>query len=54
VKYWYGRMLVGPASADGAARGRALLEQSAKEFRELKMPIHAGLAERALAARAAD
>jgi serine/threonine protein kinase/tetratricopeptide (TPR) repeat protein len=48
VKYWYGRMLVGPASADGAARGRALLEQSAKEFRELKMPIHAGLADRAL------
>ena len=49
VKYWYGRMLVA-TDADGRARGRRLLEQAAQEFRDLKMPIHSGLADRALAA----
>ena len=49
VKYWYGRMLAGTNEADDRARGRALLEQAAREFRDLKMPIHTGLAERALA-----
>jgi tetratricopeptide (TPR) repeat protein len=48
VRYWYGRMLVATTGADGRSRGRALLDQAAKEFRDLKMPIHAGLAERAL------
>lgn len=48
VKYWYGRMLAGTDGVDGRARARDLLEQAAREFRELKMPIHTGLAERAV------
>jgi hypothetical protein len=49
VKYWYGRMLSNMDDVGDRAIGRALLEQSGREFRELKMPIHTGLAERALA-----
>ena len=49
VKYWYGRMLAGADGADDRARGYALLDLAAKEFRDLKMPIHTALAERALA-----
>ena len=49
VKYWYGRMLAEANGADDRARGYALLEQAVKEFRDLRMPIHTGLAERAFA-----
>ena len=48
VRYWYGRMLAAAAGADGRPRAAAMLTVSAREFRDLKMPIHTRLAERAL------
>ena len=48
VLYWYGRALsVAPDAAD-RARGRAMVEASAIDFRALEMVVHGNLAEQFL------
>ena len=48
VLYWYGRALSAAPDAADRARGRAMVEASAIDFRALEMVLHANLAEQFL------
>jgi hypothetical protein len=48
ARYWYGRLLVDDSHPAEQARGRAMIESAATDFRSLEMVTYANLAERFL------
>ena len=48
ARYWYGRLLVDDPHPAEQARGRAMIEAAATDFRSLEMVTYANLAERFL------
>ena len=48
ARYWYGRLLVDDPHPEERARGRALIEAAATDFRSLEMVTYANLAEQFL------
>jgi hypothetical protein len=48
ARYWYGRLLVDEPHSAERARGRAMIEAAATDFRTLEMVTYANLAERFL------
>jgi hypothetical protein len=48
ARYWYGRLLVDDSHPAEQARGRALIEAAATDFRSLEMVTYANLAEQFL------
>jgi hypothetical protein len=48
ARYWYGRLLVNDPYPAEQARGRAMIEAAATDFRSLEMVTYANLAERFL------
>ena len=48
ARYWYGRLLVDDPHPAEQARGRAMIEAAATDFRSLEMVTYANLAEQFL------
>jgi hypothetical protein len=48
ARFWYGRLLADDPHAEEQARGRAMVEAAATDFRSLEMVTYANLAEQFL------